>query len=98
MITLGLVQAPTNVSATDGNNYVFLQGKQAEAIVSELHGKYYTQAYRGNVFWGSTASAGVLVPIASTTGPTFGLWNPAGSGKNAAIVRYTAGWVATTGA
>ncbi len=97
MLIQGVTQAPTNVSGTDGNNYTVLQGKQAELVVAELHGKYYTQAYRGSVFWGSTASAGVLIPIASTTAPTFALWNPAGSGVNAALIKYMVGWVATTG-
>lgn len=47
----------------------------------------------------STApKTGILIPIADTTSPTFGLWNPAGSGFNATLVRFTASFVSTTGA
>lgn len=83
----GAVGAPSNISATDGSNLPALQGKAGEFMVSELHGKYYTQAYRGNVYWGSTALAGVTLPILSSTAPTFVLWNLQGSGKNLSIIR-----------
>ena len=42
----------------------------------------------------STTPAQIL--INSTTAPNFALWNPAGSGKNAVLVRYSNGWNATT--
>lgn len=38
----------------------------------------------------------LAVPVTSTTAPKFILWNPAGSGKNLVLVRYTAGWTGTT--
>ena len=40
----GQISAPSNTSATDGANYPWLCGKQAEGIVAQLHGKYYTNA------------------------------------------------------
>jgi hypothetical protein len=83
---------------TDGQLATPRLGRTAETIVTELHGKFYESASRGNVFIGSTAAAGVLIPISSTTSPTFGLWNPMGSGKNASIIRFAAGFVSTTGA
>ena len=83
------VQAPSNVSATDGNIYTQLGGKAAEGIVAELHGKYYTQNYRGNCFMVSTVGAGLAIPIISTTSPTLCLWNPLGSGKNAVLLRVS---------
>src|SRR5881296_922614 len=98
MIIQGQVQPPPTTSGTPGQNYPLIQGKQLDAMVSELHGKYYTQTVNGNVFHGSTAAAGVLIPISTATGVTFGLWNPLGSGKNAVLIRFTAGWVSTTGA
>ena len=61
------VGAPSNTSATDGNLYNQLGGKAAEGIVAELHGKYYTQNYRGNCFTLSTVGAGLAVPISSST-------------------------------
>ena len=85
------VGAPSNVSSTDGNLYTQLGGKSNEGIVAELHGKYYTQAYRGNCFTLSTVGAGLAIPISSTTSPNLVLWNPAGSGKLAVPTRYVAG-------
>ncbi len=92
------VQNPTNISFSDGDVQNQIGGKQAEAIVAELHGKYYTQTYRGHVFHGATASAGVLLPIFSGTAVTFAVWNPIGSGVNVVPIRATAGFVSTTGA
>lgn len=95
-IIQGQVGQPTQTSATDGQQYAALMGKQLDLIVSELHGKYYTQAVRGNVFWGSTAAAGAAIPASGTAVTNHILWNPAGSGKNAVLVRAMFGWVATT--
>ena len=81
------VGAPSNVSATDGGLYTQLGGKSTEGIIAELHGKYYTQNYRGNMFMVSTVGAGLAIPILSTMAPTLVLWNPLGSGKNAVLVR-----------
>lgn len=86
-ISYGIVNPPSNISAADGTNLPILQGKAGEQMVSELHGKYYNQAYRGNVYWGSTALAGVTLPILSSTSPTFVLWNLQGSGKNLSLIR-----------
>jgi hypothetical protein len=68
-------------------------GKQGEGVVAELHGKYYTQAYRNQAFIGATAAGGVVPPNYSTTAQTFGLWNPAGSGKNAILIALDLGLV-----
>lgn len=93
MLSQVQVGAPSN--SPDGANPVMLGGRAGEGIVSELHGKYYTQTYRGAMYMATTTTASAI-PIANTTAPTFVLWNPAGSGKNAVLVRYAAGWVATT--
>lgn len=91
------VSDPTtsNPDSTIGN---LIGGRSLEALVSELHGKYYTQTYRGNVFHGTTAAAGVLIPVSNTTSPTFGIWNPAGNTKNVELIAAYYGWVSTTGA
>lgn len=95
-----IIQVRTNpiatLSVTDNDPHDMLGGRSAEGIVAELHGKYFTQASRGNMFFISTIAAGLAVPISSTTAPTVALWNPAGSGKNAALVRYTAAYVSGT--
>jgi len=39
------------------------------------NGKYFTETSQGRVFIGSTAVAGVALPISTGTAVTFGLWN-----------------------
>mgnify|MGYP001605670228 CR=1 FL=1 len=46
----------SNADGTIGN---IVGGKSLEMLVAELHGKYYQQTLRGNVFHGATAAAGV---------------------------------------
>lgn len=62
--------------------------------------KYYNTTINGNMFVGQsvTPKTGILLPISDSTSPTFGLWNPAGSGKNAVLVKLALGFVSTTGA
>lgn len=75
----------------------WLGGKTGEGIVSELHGKWYSAAYRGNVFMLNTAAAGTTIPIQATNlVSTFTLWNPLGSGKNIELIRYTLALEAAT--
>lgn len=61
---------------------------------------YYSQTVAGNMFVGAseTPKTGKAIPIADTTAPIFALWNPAGSGKNAVLVRFSVVFVSTTGA
>lgn len=82
--------APSNVSLPDQQLVTQLGGKAGEGVVTELHGKYYNQNYRGNLFMISTVGAGLAIPVLTTTAPTMVLWNPLGSGKNAVLVRYAA--------
>lgn len=79
----GIVNPAANQSLSDGSQPIALMGKSAELMVAELHGKYYTTAYRGTSYLGSTAGAGVVPPIYTTTAQTFGLWNKAGNTRNA---------------
>jgi hypothetical protein len=88
----GVVGAPSNVSLADGLSIPLLQGKQAELVATELHGKYYTQAYRANAYYASVAATGV-VTTAFSNGTYVGLllWNPQGSGKNLVPIRAVQG-------
>lgn len=82
------VGAPSNTSLPASATPGMLGGKAGEGIVAELHGKYYTQAYNGNLYYASNAGAGATFSIftnASFTG--LALWNPQGSGKNLSIVK-----------
>jgi hypothetical protein len=94
----GQVGSIPNASLADGStNFPVLQGKAGEAIMSELHGKWYTQNYRGRLFIGSTLVAGTIIPVnASNLVSTFTLWNPLGSNVNAELVDYDLGLITAT--
>jgi hypothetical protein len=88
-----------NIPATslpDGQPADQLGGKAGEAIIAELHGKYYTQTYRGNVFVGSTAIGGVVPPAFNATAQVYMIWNPQGSGKNLVPINITLGYISGT--
>ena len=73
--------------STDGQIITARGGKTGEAVVTEIHGKFYEASVRGNVFTASTIIAGVVVPVAAATlNSKFTLWNPAGSGKNVELI------------
>lgn len=90
------VGAPSNVNGTDNQLYDLLGGKSSEAIVAELHGKYFTQNYRGNLFYASLTSASALVAPATNATPNFALWNPAGNNVAVSLVRASYGYVSGT--
>jgi hypothetical protein len=73
-------------------------GKAAEAIVAELHGKWYTACYRGKVFHGATAITGTILTVQTTTTATFLLYNPLGSGVNVEMIATDVGLLGTTSA
>lgn len=82
-------------SVTDGVWSGMLAGKMADAIVSELHGKFYTAAYRAKMFYGSTVITGQTLNTQSTTTLTFGLFNPVVTPTVAEPVSYYLGPNAT---
>lgn len=88
-ITVG----PGNPSSQDGTKIVARGGKQNDTIVSELHGRYYEQTFRGNVCSGGAAttalSANTITLVAATT-PIVGVWNPPNSGVNLVIMKASA--------
>ena len=95
-ITQVRVGPPSTNSNADNSTPDQLGGKAGEAVVAALHGKYYTQAYRGNVFVGSTAVAGVVPPASTATAQVYMIWNPQGSGKNIVPISTTYGYVSGT--
>ncbi len=58
-------------------------------------GKYYDQVKLGNVFVGSTATAGTAFPLSSNTAQTFGLWN-VNSTKNVVPLMLSVGFTSGT--
>lgn len=78
-----------NVQPSVGNRY----GKHGQMIVNDLHGRYYEQASRGNLF---TAHAIVTAPVIYTTAAGTGgplLWN--GSSTHRASI-IAVGWGVST--
>jgi hypothetical protein len=70
-------------------------GKLGDQIVSELHGRFYEQNYRGALFSGgmTTTSISNATFTTATTGatatPIVGVWNPSGSTVNLVILQAT---------
>jgi hypothetical protein len=80
------------VVAQDGTQPFLRSGRQGDGIISELHGRYYEQTSRGNVFSVSAMAYTIVAttdisPLPANTGvPIVGIFNPNGSGKNASIL------------
>ena len=96
MLTQGTVTDPSSGGTADGTTSSLNFGRSNEALIGELHGKYYLQCYRGNLYYTTTTAAGVAISTSSTLTPTYSLWNPAGSGKNVVLVSLAVGWDATS--
>ena len=63
-------------------------GRQGDQIVSELHGRYYEQAYRNNVFVGSNGATPSVTTVAlATTYTGLALINPASSAVNLSLLK-----------
>jgi hypothetical protein len=92
----GTVGAPSSTSNPDSTNAPLIQGKSGELGTAALHGKYYTSAYRGRVFIGSSLPAGLIIPAQSTTAPLFLMYNPLGSGVNVELISVDHGTLAAT--
>lgn len=67
-------------------------GRQGDQIVSELHGRFYEQALRGNMYHGGlnvlTSISNVTFTVATTgvtATPIIGLYNPASNNKNLVV-------------
>lgn len=80
---VGLVGTQTKSDGTEG--YVRLS-KGGQLITSDLHGKYYEQTARGNVYLGRSASTGIAIIVPATGGGHPTLWNPLGSGVNLSLI------------
>jgi hypothetical protein len=70
--------ATTN-SISPGTVVAMRSGNLGDTIVSELHGRFYEQNYRGNMYTGGitsvTALSGSTITLTSSTTPILGLWN-----------------------
>lgn len=75
-----------------GANNALLNGRAGQlgdAIVSELHGRYYETTYRGNVFMLSVSTAAAVTAYTGGAAgtPMLALFNPVGSGRNLVILK-----------
>lgn len=64
--------------------------------ISQLHGKYYTQASSGNVWHASITTASAIPIFATNMTPNFGFFNPAGNNKAIVLINCVIGFVAGT--
>ncbi len=90
------VNAPSNVSLTDGNTYDAIAGKSAEQLIAELHGKYYTQTYRQKLWHASITTATAIPIFATNMTPNFAIVNPPGNNTYIVLARINVGFVAGT--
>lgn len=71
------------------------QGNQGDVIVSELHGRFYEENFRGRQFGFGLALTAInnATFTSATLGPTgtpiIGIWNPINSGVNAEVLQAT---------
>ena len=94
----------TTSSIGPGTIVAMRSGNLGDTIVSELHGRFFEQTYRGNMYSGgltltsisnatftsATGLSGTLATAATGT-PVAGLWNPSTSTINAVILQATLG-------
>ena len=93
-ILYGQVGGIPNTSLADGGNFPALQGKAGEIIAAELHGKWFTAAYRGRVYISAPLIAGITIPVNTTTAATFTIYNPVASSTNLELISLDIGWPA----
>lgn len=74
----------------DGGIVTLRVGKSAEQVVQQLHGRYYEQTYRGAMYSVCTQGTGVTTTAAlATTWTGLGVSNPANSGVNLVLNKFT---------
>lgn len=70
---------------SDGIQKAARGGRQGEQIISELHGRYYEQAYRGNIFSASSQAVATTTVGLALTYTGLVISNPVTSTVNAVI-------------
>ena len=90
MFLQGTVGPPSAQSLTPGTPVTQRIGQLGDGIVSELHGKWYETAYRGNLFsvgMNVTALSANTLTLTATTTPIIGVWNPLTSNVNLVLAK-----------
>jgi hypothetical protein len=70
-------------------------GPQGDSYVSEIHGKWATAARQGRLFHGSSAAAGIAIPLYTATTQALCLWNTS-TNVDLELVKYSLGYVSGT--
>ena len=76
LLVQGQVGPTTNA---DGAPQIMRLGRAGESIVSPLHGRFYEQNYRGNIFSignNAVALSANTIALTATSTPILGVWNP----------------------
>lgn len=72
-------------------------GDEGHLVVDQLHGKYHQASKNARLFTMATTPLGLAIPLYTSVTPLGNaLWNPAGSGYKATLVRYTCGFASGT--
>lgn len=69
-------------------NHAVRIGRQGEIFVSQLHGKYTSQALSGNMFSCANQAKVATTAALATTWTGLGVSNPTGSGYNIALLEF----------
>lgn len=84
----------------DGASQTFRQGRTGALVVVELHGRYYEQTFRNNTYMVGTAGLVALsantITLTNTSTPILGIWNPASSSVNVAVLQASLSTVINT--
>jgi hypothetical protein len=96
----GVVGQPSQSSISPGVSANARLGQLGDAVVSELHGRFYENAYRNNLFRAGTTSVVTLtanhgtanglsatLATAAAGTPILGIYNPASSTVNAVLLQ-----------
>jgi len=70
-------------------------GPQGDSYVSEIHGKWATAARQGRLFHGSSAAAGIAIPLYTATTQALCLWNTSTT-VDLEIVKYSLAYISGT--
>jgi hypothetical protein len=89
--TVGPVGGSRSQLADGTNNVPVRMGRMAELMVSELHGRYYEQTYRGNVFSAANQAAVATVALGTTTYTGLAISNNNGNPVNLSMLKVS--WV-----
>jgi len=90
MLIQGIVGQPSTSSIQAGTTPTVRSGQLGDMIVSELHGRFYEQVYRNNVYSAgssTTALSANTITLTATTTPIVGVYNPSTSTVNCVILQ-----------